>query len=426
MLSPVVDNSISMWNCINYGGEWTKFHFHFDNIWSSTMTLFHMSTTVGWAEVMFRGIREDTPYEYKVNGDSDKAWIFFFIFFIIYGTFFILNLFVGIVIATFNREKERLGKNFLLTDQQKEWLSMKVVIFSSKPKKLIRNHKSKVRRVALSITNSIVFEYFIIACICINTLVLMIKWYDEPVGVSQTTEIINDSLVVIFTFEAVIKILGLGTYYFSDAWNIFDFIIVVGALVGIILTETIGLKVGPAATIVRSFRIFRIFRLVKRAKSLRMMFQTFVISLPALINIGGLLLLLLYVYAILGINLFGAVKRSGMVDNFANFNNVSSSLLTLLRIATGENWHELLYGLTRHRSMKYLCIYDPTYEDYELATKEFRSDPANKNIDDGLGITVGCGSQSAYLYFITFIIIVKLVFLNLFIAIILQGFEEVN
>jgi hypothetical protein len=85
------------------------------------LTLFHVSTTVGWADVMYRVTAHTTPDE--VNSPMSKPhWIVFFILFIIFASFFIVNLFVGIVISTFNREKERLGKNFLLSDKQKEWL----------------------------------------------------------------------------------------------------------------------------------------------------------------------------------------------------------------------------------------------------------------------------------------------------------------
>lgn len=297
---------------------------------------------------------------------------------------------------------------------------------SSKPKKIVLNHSSKIRQLALKITYSPSFDNFIMSLIILNTVVLMIKWYDEPEIVKRTTDIINYSLAGVFTVEAIIKIFALGSFYFSDGWNVFDFFIVILTIVGIILTLTIEIQVGPAATIARAFKIFRIFRLVKRAKSLRMMFQTFVVSLPALINIGGLLVLLLYVYAVLGINLFANVKRNGMLDNFANFQTLGSSLLTLIRIATGENWHEILYALTRNYSMKYQCIEDPTYEDYKAATDAYNEIPANKNTDDGLGITVGCGNQAAYFYFISYLVIVQLVFLNLFIAIILQGFEDIN
>ena len=63
----------------------------------------------------------------------------------IIGSFFILNLFVGVVIATFNREKEKLGKSFLLSDEQKEWLDMKLLIHRVKPKKKYRSHSSSWR-----------------------------------------------------------------------------------------------------------------------------------------------------------------------------------------------------------------------------------------------------------------------------------------
>lgn len=69
--------------------------------------------------------------------DTDSAFVpknrryfcFFFIAFVIVGAFFTLNLFVGIVISTFNREKENIGKDFLLTKNQKTWLETKLIIF---------------------------------------------------------------------------------------------------------------------------------------------------------------------------------------------------------------------------------------------------------------------------------------------------------
>lgn len=78
-------------------------------------TLFHVSTTVGWADVMYTGTStREIGDEPMLKYNTYKA--LFFIFFMIIGSFFVLNLFVGVVISTFNREKERLGKNFLLTE----------------------------------------------------------------------------------------------------------------------------------------------------------------------------------------------------------------------------------------------------------------------------------------------------------------------
>jgi len=113
---------------------------------------------------------------------------------------------------------------------------------------------------------------------------------------------------MIFTFEAIIKIFALDKNYFKDNWNIFDFIVVILSILSVIITSLSSLKVGAATTIVRSFRIARIFRLVKKAKSLRVVFNSFIYTLPALANVGGLLLLLLYLYSIIGVILFGTVK----------------------------------------------------------------------------------------------------------------------
>ena len=104
------------WDCLDTGGIWKITFWEFNNVISATMTLFQMATTVGWADVMYTGMavkKIDLTHTPK----SNPGWAFFFISFIIVGSFFILNLFVGIVISTFNREKERLGRNFLLTSK---------------------------------------------------------------------------------------------------------------------------------------------------------------------------------------------------------------------------------------------------------------------------------------------------------------------
>jgi len=121
-------------------------------------------------------------------------------------------------------------------------------------------------------------------------------------------DILNYIFTMIFTFEAIIKIFALDKNYFKDNWNIFDFIVVILSILSVIITSLSSLKVGAATTIVRSFRIARIFRLVKKAKSLRVVFNSFIYTLPALANVGGLLLLLLYLYSIIGVILFGTVK----------------------------------------------------------------------------------------------------------------------
>jgi len=136
-------------------------------------------------------------------------------------------------------------------------------------------------------------------------------------------------------FEVVAKFVAYGKRYFKDGWNNFDIVIVLMTLISIILSATTTYSLGPQTTLVRSFRIGRILKLFRRNKSLMSIFQTFLVTLPALANIGSLLLLFIFIYAILGMYLFADIMLNGDLDVHANFQNVSIAFLTLMRISTG-------------------------------------------------------------------------------------------
>lgn len=92
------------------------------------------------------------------------------------------------------------------------------------------------------------------------------------------------------------------------------------------------------------FRVGRLFRLVQQAKGLRTLFNTLIVSLPAIFNVGSLLFLLMFVYAVLGMNLFGATDLSPHphLPCYVDFATFGSSLLTLLRVFTGDGWGAVL------------------------------------------------------------------------------------
>lgn len=145
------------------------------------------------------------------------------------------------------------------------------------------------------------------ACIILNTAVLAVKWYMMPESVISVVEILNYIFMVIFTIEAIVKIIAMRSKYFLDGWNIFDFSVVL--LTAIILGLSwigpkFGLEVGNlgvTSTILRSLRIGRIFRLVKKAKELQVIFQALIDSVPAMASLALLLILLIFMYSIIGV-----------------------------------------------------------------------------------------------------------------------------
>ena len=105
----------------------------------------------------------------------------------------------------------------------------------------------------------------------------------------------------------ITKLGGEGKLYFYSGWNIFDFLIVIGAWVAIIVNLASDVEILATMTAIRTFRISRVFRLIKKAKRLNAIFNALVIALPAIGNLGCLLLLFIYLFAVLGINLFATL-----------------------------------------------------------------------------------------------------------------------
>jgi hypothetical protein len=89
------------------------------------------------------------------------------------------------------------------------------------------------------------FDRFIYVCIVLNTIVLAFYWYDQPSNATSINTTINYVFASIFTLETVAKIIGYGRRFFWDRWNIFDLVIVLITVVGIILADSINITFGP-------------------------------------------------------------------------------------------------------------------------------------------------------------------------------------
>ena len=139
----------------------------------------------------------------------------------------------------------------------------------------------------------------------------------------------------------------MGKGYFQDGWCIFDCLIVFSAWIGILLLQVFSIDVGSISTIIRSFRIARVLKLIKSAKNLQQIFQTFILAIPELMNVGALLILFLFLFSVLGVSLFAEIKFQENLTRHANFESFGSSVLVLLRVATGEGWVDIMYDAAR-------------------------------------------------------------------------------
>jgi hypothetical protein len=298
---------VTRFDCLNYGGEWYQPDLHFDTTLQSMLTLFTIQSTEGWIGVMWDEV-DAVAVDHIPVENIRPYYIVFAILVLIIITLLFLNLFVGVVIETFNSEKEILSKNDLLKKQQKTWINVQIMAYSANPVLKQQMTGNFFRDSIIMFCDNAKFDGFIMGCIIGNTIVLMIKWYGMSAEIIEYVQYVNYVFMVIFTFEAVLKIIAFRGNYFKDSWNIFDFTVVVGTAVVLVIGFFDLGDFAIQSTILRSLRIGRILRIVKRAKKLQVIFKTLAESAPSMGSLGLLLLLLLFMYAIIGMSQFAFVN----------------------------------------------------------------------------------------------------------------------
>jgi hypothetical protein len=153
---------------------------------------------------------------------------------------------------------------------------------------------------------------------------------------------LNIVFTAVFTLELLVNLTAYGGRFFTDSWNTFDMTIIILSWMGIFINQVSTYNFGPQITIIKSFRISRILFFFKGNRTLKGTILTFMVTLPAMVNIGSLLLLLVLIYSILGVYLFAETKTDISFDDHSNFRSIGSAFITLIRVLTGENWPKLM------------------------------------------------------------------------------------
>ena len=109
-----MDSIITKQDCLDLGASWENANENFDNVIEAMSTLFQMMTTEGWQDVMYQGL-DATDVDMQPKRNYNEVMTVYFIGYMIIGSLFIMNLFVGVVIDNFNKikEKEELGSAFV-------------------------------------------------------------------------------------------------------------------------------------------------------------------------------------------------------------------------------------------------------------------------------------------------------------------------
>uniref|UniRef100_A0A671VXM2 Voltage-dependent L-type calcium channel subunit alpha n=1 Tax=Sparus aurata TaxID=8175 RepID=A0A671VXM2_SPAAU len=382
---------------------WENSDFNFDNVLMGMLALFTVSTFEGWPQLLYRAVDANAINRGPIYNYRVEISIFFIIYIIIIA-FFMMNIFVGFVIITFREQGEAEFKNCELNKNQRQCV---YYALKAQPIKIyIPKNPSQLK--FWRIINSSQFEYIMFVLILGNTLTLAIQHYEQSKTFTSVMDLLNMIFTVVFTIEMIIKLLALRAHhYFIDPWNSFDALIVVGSVLDIAVSEFRGGhgegKGESGKVSITFFRLFRVLRLVKllsKGEGIRTLLWTFVKSLQALPYVGLLIAMIFFIYAVIGMQTFGkvAIDDDTHINRNCNFQTFFMAVLVLFRCATGEQWQEIMLAALPGR----------------------RCDPES---DTEPGEEFSCGSNLAYIYFISFFMLCAYLIINLFIAVIMDNFE---
>uniref|UniRef100_A0A3Q2Z8P1 Sodium channel protein n=1 Tax=Hippocampus comes TaxID=109280 RepID=A0A3Q2Z8P1_HIPCM len=378
--------------------RWKNVKINFDNVGAGYLALLQVATFKGWMDIMYAAIDSRKVEDQPLYEDNLYMYIYFVIF-IIFGSFFTLNLFIGVIIDNFNQQKKKIKTRLKKTTKQ-----VFASAFSAKIAfKLFFWFQNKIQGMVFDFVTQQVFDISIMILICLNMVTMMVETDDQSKETEYVLYWVNFIFIVVFTGEFLLKLFALRHYYFTNGWNIFDVVVVILSIVGMFLADLIEKYfVSPTLfRVIRLARIGRILRLIKGAKGIRTLLFALMMSLPALFNIGLLLFLVMFIFSIFGMSNFGYVKHGAGIDDMYNFETFGNSMIILFMITTSAGWDGLLLPI-----LNYPPDCDPLLE------------------NSGTPSTGDCGNPSVGIFFfVMYIIISFLIVVNMYIAIILENFS---
>lgn len=220
---------VSKSQCVEvYRGTWKTHFANFDDISQGMVTLYVLSTLEGWPIILGNALDANDPDIGPMYNESITNGLFI-VFFILFGSLFLMNLVVGVIFVQFSEEqrKEKNSRFSLVTDDQIRWIMIQEMIEDAKPHfDVMIRPKGKLKIFVFRLIQSKIFEGLIMACIVLN-IVAMAMVFD---GMNDTYALVlnyvNLAFTVIFIIEFGLKFFALGFQYFNVSWNIFDFCIV--------------------------------------------------------------------------------------------------------------------------------------------------------------------------------------------------------
>ncbi|XP_046936449.1 voltage-dependent T-type calcium channel subunit alpha-1G isoform X20 [Lynx rufus] len=369
-------------DCAEASYRWVRHKYNFDNLGQALMSLFVLASKDGWVDIMYDGLD-------AVGVDQQ-------------------NMFVGVVVENFHKcrqhqeeEEARRREEKRLRRLEKKRRSKEKQMAEAQCKPYYSDY-SRFRLLVHHLCTSHYLDLFITGVIGLNVVTMAMEHYQQPQILDEALKICNYIFTIIFVLESVFKLVAFGfRRFFQDRWNQLDLAIVLLSIMGITLEEievNASLPINPTIIrIMRVLRIARVLKLLKMAVGMRALLDTVMQALPQVGNLGLLFMLLFFIFAALGVELFGDLECDEThpcegLGRHATFRNFGMAFLTLFRVSTGDNWNGIMKDTLRDCDQESTCY----------------------------------NTVISPIYFVSFVLTAQFVLVNVVIAVLMKHLEESN
>ncbi|KAE8283079.1 Voltage-dependent T-type calcium channel subunit alpha-1 [Larimichthys crocea] len=407
-LAPMSKTSPTSPDCLQANYKWVHHKYNFDNLGQALMSLFVLASKDGWVNIMYHGLDAVGVDQQPVT--NNNPWmLLYFISFLLIVSFFVLNMFVGVVVENFHKcrqhqeveEAKRREEKRQRRMEKKRRKAQKLPYYAS---------YGHIRLMIHTLCTNHYLDLIITFIICINVITMSLEHYNQPHSLDLALKYCNYFFTSTFVLESVLKLIAFGfRRFFKDRWNQLDLAIVLLSVMGITLEEieiSAALPINPTIIrIMRVLRIARVLKLLKMATGMRALLDTVVQALPQVGNLGLLFMLLFFIYAALGVELFGELVCNadypceGM-SRHATFENFGMAFLTLFQVSTGDNWNGIMKDTLRE------C-------------------PP----DHGTDVDYACNPSLQFIspmYFVSFVLTAQFVLINVVVAVLMKHLDDSN
>ncbi|XP_071672627.1 voltage-dependent T-type calcium channel subunit alpha-1G isoform X4 [Patagioenas fasciata] len=394
-------------DCAEASYKWVRHKYNFDNLGQALMSLFVLASKDGWVDIMYDGL-DAVGVDQQPVMNYNPWMLLYFISFLLIVAFFVLNMFVGVVVENFHKcrqhqeeeeAKRREEKRLRRLEKKRRSKEKQMAEAQCKP---YYSDYSRFRLLIHQMCTSHYLDLFITGVIGLNVITMAMEHYQQPKVLDEALKICNYIFTVIFVLESVFKLIAFGfRRFFQDRWNQLDLAIVLLSIMGITLEEievNASLPINPTIIrIMRVLRIARVLKLLKMAVGMRALLDTVMQALPQVGNLGLLFMLLFFIFAALGVELFGDLECDDThpcegLGRHATFRNFGMAFLTLFRVSTGDNWNGIMKDTLRDCDQESTCY----------------------------------NTVISPIYFVSFVLTAQFVLVNVVIAVLMKHLEESN